>query len=1005
MTIPETNEASHVPTTLQVDLIRTFTKDIDLSSVLANLVEKTASILRASACTIFTIDKAGDRATQRAGSGYQKQFNGKNDVKVIPANEVPERPEPGQELGLTGWILSTGKPLLAESPSDLHRHPHHSGRFDQIQLNDQNLEIETFLGVPIRGPRGEIIGMIKAERQRVASSKSPWLSADPFSVDDELVLETIARVASRLFTYFDMAREGHEANAITSWARDVIAETAATEGELDTFLDWTARITAAAMRADSCGIFLKDESGKTLTQRAGLGSQALKEVIRSYGWPNESQIANCSEAAHCCPPSCSSRVDLPKKERIGLTAWIAATGKSFHAQNQKQISSHCHHRGEYDRWNFPNQQIGAFLGIPLQVGGRIIGVVKVENTTEQGNDDLRDFPAAAQRRFEILAQDIALSIKRLQKQIPARYRIIQEAQDTILEILRGGLEKEKLVEKVVKDTQRLFQAGACALFLKEGNRLVQEAASGWAELGPERRSYELVAPDRIKDSTTNRNERVGLTVWIGALQRKFTARSYTELSMHPHHLGTFDEYNFKKGEHCESFMGFPMVIKQDGRNELVGVLKVETKKKTGEVIEGMDKKKVEEVTYFNELDEIVFELIARSAAIAIQNTRLQKAAAEATQNAAWQQFSAMAAHRVGTEAVIIGGALRWLKQDLSATTAFSIADTYLRRISDALNRIDIFVQEFTEFTKPLVLKPERLNINELCRQALSDFTSKGERPVHHLELQLADNLPDVWGDREKLLYAFKEMSQNAMKAMQDEEGTLTLSTLPIDQGTKVRIEFKDTGPGVKQDLKEKIFEPGFKDRPKGTGLGLAIVATTVHLHKGNVREVGEFGHGACFVVDLPVRMPEGGKEQILVVEDNDIVREDLEKIIKWDAPNRQVITARNERMAIEHISKSLFDVVVTDINLGEGGGTATGGLAVIKAALEKSKHTAVIVVSAYGNMIVSSDMVAGSPTMSAEERARHMGCCAFIPRPHPTKDYLDMVKEAVSNALAARPRE
>ncbi|MFW9917814.1 MAG: GAF domain-containing protein, partial [Candidatus Thorarchaeota archaeon] len=230
--------------------------------------------------------------------------------------------------------------------------------------------------------------------------------------------------------------------------------------------------------------------------------------------------------------------------------------------------------------------------------------------------DPRDFDEVKKQWFEILAQDIALAIMRLQNQIPARYRVIRDAQGTILEILQGGLEVKELAEKVVTETRALFNAGACALFLKEGNRLIQPpwAASGWAQRGPEVREYELVNEEMIKDNPAL-EEKVGLTVWIAAKQERFTARSNLEIRMHPHHKGTFDQYNFEKGEQCESFMGFPLSIKEGNESKLVGVLKVETKMKIGERGES-------QYTYFNELDEIVFELIANSAAIAIQNARL-----------------------------------------------------------------------------------------------------------------------------------------------------------------------------------------------------------------------------------------------------------------------------------------------------------------------------------------------------------------------------------------------
>jgi GAF domain-containing protein/GTPase SAR1 family protein len=676
-----------VSTELQSDLIRKLNAESKLEEIMTEIVKKTAKVLKASACTVFLVDKDKENmATQLAGTGYQKQFNGKGDVRVIPANQVSRNPDPNKDekLGLTGWIISTGKPFLARTPEQVEKHPHHKYR---QQIPGEAVKLQSFLGVPLRSLLyGGVVGMIKAERRLPEPEESP---VEPFSIMDQLALETIARVASRSIIYFEMAQSNREIEAIHEWARDVIAEAAATEGELDSFLDVVVKVTAAAMRADSCGIFLKDESGNTLTQRAGIGSQALHSVIRAYRLPDPDMLQECLEPHYCNPSECPHRQKQDKeatnyegkikfkltekslrklKEKsihdnilrdleplvdnaftvedeflnavtqkigrdqtdiykesifssaeqcVGLTAWIAATGKAFHARNYEELSEHCHHRGGFDPWNFPKGTIcGAFLGVPLQVGGTIIGVVKVENISKIGVPDLRDFSESQQQWFEILAQDIALAIMRLQNQIPARYRVIRDAQGTILEILQGGLEVKELAEKVVTETRALFNAGACALFLKEGNRLIQPhwAASGWAQKGPEVREYKLVDEEMIEDNPAP-EERVGLTVWIAGKQERFTARSNLEIRMHPHHKGTFDQYNFEKGEQCESFMGFPLSIKEGNESKLVGVLKVETKMKIGERGES-------QYTYFNELDEIVFELIANSAAIAIQNARL-----------------------------------------------------------------------------------------------------------------------------------------------------------------------------------------------------------------------------------------------------------------------------------------------------------------------------------------------------------------------------------------------
>ncbi len=586
---------------IQCHFLRTLSSQLEQDEVLQYIVEQVKIILEASACSIFIVDKGGTTATQRAGDGYQRNFIGSAKCEVVQEDQVDDNPsKPEERLGITGWILSTGKSFLARTPEDVFNHPHRLGTRDPDMSPDRQLRLQTFLGVPIRGLHGEIIGAIKAERRY-----DPLFPIQAFSVEEQIVLETVARVTSKSLGYLETARTRSVDAAITAWARDVISEASITEGDVDGFLSLVVNVVAAAMHSDSCGIFLTDPRKNTLTQRAGTGSQQTRYVIRSYLLPKKENIPENPQS---------------KEGRVGLTAWIAATGKSFYARNFDELQKHPHHRGQYDNVNFVQGQeiCGAFLGVPLQVAGNIVGTLKVENISCFGTPDLREFDKEARRRFDVLAQDIGLAIVRLQEHATDPYQVIINAQQTIFQILRGGQDVQTLVSTVVAKTKELLKAGACALFLKEGDMLIQPdwAADGYAKskISPgKRREYKLVKPEEIVENPTS-EQKVGLTVWIAVKREKFTARSNTELRLHPHHRGTFDPYNFdqSKGEQCESFMGVPLEV----GNELLGVLKVESKKKITD--------SSEEYTYFSEQDELVFDLIAKSVAIAIENAKLSE---------------------------------------------------------------------------------------------------------------------------------------------------------------------------------------------------------------------------------------------------------------------------------------------------------------------------------------------------------------------------------------------
>jgi len=143
---------------------------------------------------------------------------------------------------------------------------------------------------------------------------------------------------------------------------------------------------------------------------------------------------------------------------------------------------------------------------------------------------------------------------------------------------------------------------------------------------------------------------------------------------------------------------------------------------------------------------------------------------------------------------------------------------------------------------------------------------------------------------------------------------------------------------------------------------------------------------------------------ILIVEDTPNLRQDLKRIIKLNNKNRRIKTAQNEIQALRLIKYNEFDVVVTDIKLDEAGGKETGGLDVLKTALEKNKNTRVIVVTAFGKMEVIDDETEDFKLITIEEKVKRMGAFYYIQRPNPNCNYLEEVCRYVDLALKSRGR-
>ena len=143
-------------------------------------------------------------------------------------------------------------------------------------------------------------------------------------------------------------------------------------------------------------------------------------------------------------------------------------------------------------------------------------------------------------------------------------------------------------------------------------------------------------------------------------------------------------------------------------------------------------------------------------------------------------------------------------------------------------------------------------------------------------------------------------------------------------------------------------------------------------------------------------------DHILIVEDTPNLRDDLKNIIELNINNRKIVTAQNEIKALKMIQYNDFDVVVTDIKLDEAGGSETGGLDVLKAALNKNKNTNVIVVTAFGKKEIRDDEADDLSRITIEDKVKKMGAFHYIQRPNPNGNYLEEVRRHVDLALKSR---
>jgi len=108
-------------------------------------------------------------------------------------------------------------------------------------------------------------------------------------------------------------------------------------------------------------------------------------------------------------------------------------------------------------------------------------------------------------------------------------------------------------------------------------------------------------------------------------------------------------------------------------------------------------------------------------------------------------------------------------------------------------------------------------------------------------------------DPEAIRRAVANLVDNAAEALQDSlVREIEISTSLVASRDAVEIAVADTGHGVTQELKEKLFLPYFSTKSRGTGLGLAIVSRVIEDHRGSIRVEENQPVGARFIVELPI---------------------------------------------------------------------------------------------------------------------------------------------------------
>jgi two-component system cell cycle sensor histidine kinase/response regulator CckA len=310
----------------------------------------------------------------------------------------------------------------------------------------------------------------------------------------------------------------------------------------------------------------------------------------------------------------------------------------------------------------------------------------------------------------------------------------------------------------------------------------------------------------------------------------------------------------------------------------------------------------------------------------------------------------------------------------------------VEQIRDAGQRAANLTRQLLAFSRRQLLQPRVLSPNALVTE-LEPMLGRLAGPAVTIETELDPALGRVWVDPARLEQVLVSLVVNAREAM-PEGGRIRISSGNWRDETGsgqreggaaqefVSVWVRDTGIGMDAATQSRIFEPFFTTKPAGSGIGLGLSTTygIVEQSGGNITVESAPGEGTTFGIHFPryegpAETPEpqrppatGGKETLLLVEDEAPVRDSVRRLLEWHGYT--VIEARNgaDALQIYDGDEQEIDLVLTDLVM-----PGMGGHELVERLRARRPDLRVVFMSGYADKTMTSNGAVGRGTAYVEK--------------------------------------
>lgn len=263
---------------------------------------------------------------------------------------------------------------------------------------------------------------------------------------------------------------------------------------------------------------------------------------------------------------------------------------------------------------------------------------------------------------------------------------------------------------------------------------------------------------------------------------------------------------------------------------------------------------------FHHVEMEMFALLARQSAVALENARLyadlkeyihrveesQQALVRAEKMAAAGRLTASIAHEINNPLQAVQNSLYLAERDDLDSEA---RHSYLSLAQDEMNRLIAVVQRMLDYYRPGVVDRQLTELNSIVRRVLKLLDGQFEKQGVRVETDLADQSIEAFVVGDQIQQVLINLLLNGLEAMPD-GGEMYIQTYLEDGNVIITVE--DSGPGIPEEDRERVFEPFTSSKESGTGLGLAVSYGIMAAHGGQLTLGESRKGGANFQLLLPM---------------------------------------------------------------------------------------------------------------------------------------------------------